>query len=722
MALVTGQPIPEHLPYTKLADSAPIPNFLGVVEVTPTAAAAYTLPLILASNPIVTGAFLYIKNSSVFVATVTPTAPNTIDGLSSILVNAGTNVVLSCSPTGTWSRISTVNNTLSVLNFGARGDGVTNDTVAFQAALNAVKLTGGELIVPVGTYMVSTLSLNSANNITLSGVGKRSVIKRIAGTAPGVSNMLSVSSCDSVVIRNIDFQNISNGVDGGTLYQDNCCFFNNCTNCKFTDNFLSLGLQGGVILDNCIGCTLANNIVYAQGENPAAPTLASRANGALAILDTSSQCKIINNTVRTAANGIVVQCIQAGSIITDCIIDGNTVAECSAYGIALYDNNLNVGGSGNMRRNVVSNNTIRTIYGSKINQISGLKDYGAGIYLQGAEYTACTSNNISNTNIQTNGTLLSPAAIGVANTNAGTIVGNSIVDPVGFGIMIANPQGFGPTDSGFTVSGNTILPTATSVTAINIVAASHIDITGNVITGPAVAINFAIRTQLSTLGCAFISIVGNIINSTPGFINAGIQLQDTTDSTVSSNNFQSGTTAQGTAIVINSGTSRTRLLSNQIRGFQRGIRLITTAGLTDVVNNYVNGSPGSYLFDTAGAYVANNSGLPASTTELFQGVGAPFRTDVVNANVLDARGAQYISVDGTSAPTINSFINGIPGQQITIYNSAAGAGNITLTYSATTLQLAGSVNLVLTPKSTVTLVCTGFVAPILWQELSRKIA
>lgn len=723
MALVTGQPIPEHLPYTQLTVASPIPDWLGVVEVTPPDAAVYTLPLILADNPILYGAFLYVKNTSVFVTTLTATAPNTINGVSSTTVNAGELAILVCSSSGTWSRLSIPDNTMDVVAFGARGDGVTDDTVAIQAALNAAKLAGGQVKVPAGTFMISTLSLNSANSITISGVGKRSVIKRIAGTAPGVSNMVAFAGCDSIVVTGIDFQNISNGLNAGSLYYDNCILFNNCTNCTATGCFLSLGLQGGFILANCVGCTLSENTVYAQGEDPANPTNANRANSSMGIIDNSNKCRIINNMIRTAPNGILLQCIQTGSIITNCIVTGNSVSECSAYGIILYDNNLNVGGAGYMRNNIVSNNNVRTIYGSKINSVDGLKDYGAGIYLQGAEYTTCTGNNIMDTNIQTNGTLLTPAAIGLANMNSSTVTGNVITDPVWYGIMVANPQEFGPTDSPLTITGNTVLASATTTACINLVSASRMVINSNTLTGSAsVATPYGIRTQMSSVACAYLSIVGNIINSVLGFVNAGVQLQDATDVTVSDNTLISGVTSQGTAISITSGTSRVNVLNNSIRAFQRGIRITTTGGLTDVIGNYVNGCPSCYLFDGPAAYEASNAGLPSSGTELFQGAGAPIRTDTVSANNLNARGGKYVSVDGTSGVTINALINGIAGQQLTIYNSAPGAGNVTLTYSATTLQLAGSANLVLTPRSTVTLVSTGSVAPILWQEIGRKMA
>jgi parallel beta-helix repeat protein len=50
---------------------------------------------------------------------------------------------------------------------GAKGDGVTNDTAAIQAAIDAVAGTGGTVLVPGGTYMIQTAArLSLKSNMT----------------------------------------------------------------------------------------------------------------------------------------------------------------------------------------------------------------------------------------------------------------------------------------------------------------------------------------------------------------------------------------------------------------------------------------------------------------------------------------------------------------------------------------------------------------------------
>ena len=56
----------------------------------------------------------------------------------------------------------------SVKNYGAKGDGVTDDTAAFQRALTSASLTGGVVYVPEGVYYISN-QLRIPDTVTLCG-------------------------------------------------------------------------------------------------------------------------------------------------------------------------------------------------------------------------------------------------------------------------------------------------------------------------------------------------------------------------------------------------------------------------------------------------------------------------------------------------------------------------------------------------------------------------
>ena len=65
---------------------------------------------------------------------------------------------------------------VNVKNYGAKGDGTTNDSDAITAAINDIKTTGGTVFFPKGTYIIlSQITLPS--NVTIKGIKGESIIK-----------------------------------------------------------------------------------------------------------------------------------------------------------------------------------------------------------------------------------------------------------------------------------------------------------------------------------------------------------------------------------------------------------------------------------------------------------------------------------------------------------------------------------------------------------------
>jgi hypothetical protein len=76
---------------------------------------------------------------------------------------------------------------VNVLDFGAVGDGVADDTAAIQAAIDAVIASGGNtLYIPAGTYKTTdTLRISDASKLNILGAGKYlSIITRANTTGP----------------------------------------------------------------------------------------------------------------------------------------------------------------------------------------------------------------------------------------------------------------------------------------------------------------------------------------------------------------------------------------------------------------------------------------------------------------------------------------------------------------------------------------------------------
>lgn len=74
------------------------------------------------------------------------------------------------------------NQGIDVTLFGAKGDGVTDDTVAIQSAITAVSANGGGTIYfPPGTYIISSPLLINSDNVQLLGSSWNSVLFPTAG-------------------------------------------------------------------------------------------------------------------------------------------------------------------------------------------------------------------------------------------------------------------------------------------------------------------------------------------------------------------------------------------------------------------------------------------------------------------------------------------------------------------------------------------------------------
>jgi hypothetical protein len=69
---------------------------------------------------------------------------------------------------------------INVKQYGAAGDGATDDTAAIQAAIDAVPASGGTVMFPAGTYIVApkkTVGIVIKSNLRLAGAGAASILK-----------------------------------------------------------------------------------------------------------------------------------------------------------------------------------------------------------------------------------------------------------------------------------------------------------------------------------------------------------------------------------------------------------------------------------------------------------------------------------------------------------------------------------------------------------------
>lgn len=139
------------------------------------------------------------------------------------------------TPAGVGAVATTVQSKLresvSVKDFGAVGDGVTDDTAAIQAAIDSVKITGGRVFFPTGTYRLTTAIVVDTDaylkGLILSGDGRNTIIHQTGAGQDAVkfstTQFLQNSGVKDMLIRT----SATAGHCVNIVYGCTTCFFDN---------------------------------------------------------------------------------------------------------------------------------------------------------------------------------------------------------------------------------------------------------------------------------------------------------------------------------------------------------------------------------------------------------------------------------------------------------------------------------------------------------------
>jgi hypothetical protein len=145
-----------------------------------------------------------------------------------------------------------LNRMLDVMDFGAKGDGATDDTAAIQAALNTAPSL--PVYLPTGTYNVTALTIPSG--VTLCGAGRGKAILQSAGNGPILAG--ATASVSFVVIH--DLQVKRTGSQGGTGISL-AGWTNGMIECVNLNNF-AVGMDLDASVNGCYYNAVRNCFLY----------------------------------------------------------------------------------------------------------------------------------------------------------------------------------------------------------------------------------------------------------------------------------------------------------------------------------------------------------------------------------------------------------------------------------------------------------------------------
>lgn len=197
---------------------------------------------------------------------------------------------------------------ISVLDYGAIGNGVANDTQAIINAFAALS-SNNSLFFPQGIYLISSplaVALTSLSNIKI--YGDNATIKIGADQLTG-NVLFSFNTCKNVIIENI--------IVDGNAYIANAFYFDSCENVKFQNNTIqklwrtSILVDGfGLIAENCNQMTVVGNTLW-------------RTNKAIVFDDagtTSTNIVISSNVITESGFGAIIL-PHRNSTISDNVVE-----------------------------------------------------------------------------------------------------------------------------------------------------------------------------------------------------------------------------------------------------------------------------------------------------------------------------------------------------------------------------------------------------------------
>ena len=449
-----GQPLSGGQIFTYAAGTTtPQATYTSVNGLTP-----HTNPIVLDSAGRVPGGEIWLTSGLSYKFALTTSTGILIGTYDN--VNLGSNEI-SFTQAGTGAVTRTVQDklrdTVSVKDFGATGNGITDDTAAIQNAIDAANY----VIVPAGTYVVTRISMR--NGVTLEGQGNPTILRKNGSSETSVISANNNHSFKILSLQ-IDGNLVNNPTAADNISITNGCYNFSVVGCEtFNAKYSNvLGLGNGIFVES--------NADLAQGTRSCIELNKTNSCAVGILARKVFNIDIQNNAGKSNTFG--------GIKMDDVTLPASTVA--TTANIVIQGNQYTTSGVGIGLFGVFSNITSLGYVLSQDNYTQGFIVVNAnvtfnnqfyGIVIQG-QGVACTSNIVRNNgSSNTNGGMLFNAGYSLC-------ANNIVTDNYYYGI-----------DAGLaysaTVSGNEISRNGTFLNqsiGLNVGASNKLSVRGNNVT------------------------------------------------------------------------------------------------------------------------------------------------------------------------------------------------------------------------------------------------